>query len=253
MATKAQSSEISILEVTKSRMEFCILGTMPLILNRMSEKAKYELLLPKGRKNAAEKASSLKHDPLEEFRASPYKIADGPTLLGFFPTAFKKAMMTAALDMPGAKKAQIGRLINVDWQMLPIYGVPKLFMSVVRSADMNKTPDVRSRAIVPEWACRLAVEFPVPLMKAQSIANLLASAGFMSGIGDWRQEKGSGSYGSFKLVSADDPDFVRITATQGRQAQIEAMANPEPFDMETEELMSWFDLEVKRRGFKVAA
>lgn len=255
MATKptTTSSEITILEVTKGQMEFCILGTTPLILNRMSEKAKHELLLPKGKKTAADKASSLKHDPLSEFRDSPYKMQDGPTFLGLLPTAFKKAMMTAALDMPGAKKTQIGRLIYVHGLMLPIYGIPKLFMSVTRSADMNKTPDVRTRAIVPEWACKLVVEFPVPILRQQSIANLLAAAGFTSGVGDWRQEKGSGNYGSFKLVSADDSDFVRITTQHTRAAQMEAMEDPEPFDIETEDLMSWYDVETKRRGFKVAA
>jgi len=255
MATKATASntEITIMEIAKSQIEFCILGTTPLICNRMSEKAHHELLLPKGKKNAAEKASSLKHDPVREFRDSPYRLADGPTLLGILPTAFKKSMMTAALDMPGAKKAQIGRLIYVHGQMLPIYGTPKLFMSIVRSADMNKTPDVRTRALLPEWACKLVVEFPVPLLRQQSIANLLAAAGFTSGVGDWRQEKGSGNYGSFKLVSADDPDFVRITTEQGRAAQSEAMENPEAFDIETEDLLSWYDVEIKRRGFKVAA
>jgi len=97
------------------------------------------------------------------------------------------------------------------------------------------------------------VEFPVPLLRQQSIANLLAAAGFTSGVGDWRQEKGSGNYGSFKLVSEDDPDFVRITTEQGRAAQSEAMENPEAFDIETEDLLSWYDVEIKRRGFKVAA
>lgn len=254
MATKqSDTGEITILEITKSQMEFCVLGTTPLICNRMSNKGIHELLLPKGRKTAADKAASLKHEPLQEFRGSPYLLDDGPALIGLMPTAFKKAMMTAALDMPGAKKAQIGRLIYVHGQMLPIFGIPKLFMSVTRSADINKTPDVRTRAILPEWACRIRVEFPTPIMRAQSIANLLAAAGFTSGVGDWRQEKGSGNYGSFRLVSEDDPDFVRITREQGRAAQVAAMEAPEAFDAETEDLISWFDVEVKRRGFKVAA
>jgi hypothetical protein len=75
----------------------------------------------------------------------------------------------------------------------------------------------------------------------------------VSGVGDWRQEKGSGNFGCFKLVGADDPDFVRITKKMGRKAQAEALANPEYYDAETEELLSWFDAETKRRGFKVVA
>lgn len=258
MATKAKSeagSEIQILEVVKGTMEFCILGTSPLIMNRMSQKVWFELLAPKGKKTAVEKASSLKHDPIQEFRNSPYVIADekAPTLLCILPTAFKRAMGTAALDTPGAKKAQIGRLVYIEGEQLPIYGIPKVFMAITRSADMNRTPDVRTRALLPEWACKLKVTFTKPILREQSIANLLAAAGFQSGVGDWRQEKGSGSYGSFKLVSEDDPDFMRILKTQGRKEQQEAMDNPVAHNDETEEMLAWFEVEIKRRGFKAAA
>lgn len=254
MATK-ETSEVIIMEVNKGVMEFCILGTSPLICNRMSEKAKHELLAPKGRKTSAEKAASLKHDPYQEFRDSPYIMTaeDSPALIGMLPTAFKAAMRTAALDVPGAKKAQIGRLVYVHGEMISVWGVPKIFMSTTRSADINRTPDIRTRAILPEWACKLTVEFVKPIIREQSIANLLAAAGFQSGIGDWRQEKGSGNYGSFKLVSADDPDFVRITSTMGRSAQIDAMNNPVAHDKETTDLLSWFVVEAERRGLKVAA
>lgn len=255
MATTANNSgEVVILETQMGEMDFCILGTSPIILNRMSEKARGELLAPKGRKTAADKASSLKHNPYEEYRASPYVLTnpEAPTLLGLLPTAFKRAMMTAALDVPGAKKAQIGRLVSVDWDMQPLYGIPKLFMAVTRSADINKTPDIRTRAIVPQWACKLSVKFVKPIIREQSVANLLASAGIQSGIGDWRQEKGSGSYGGFRLVSADDPEWNRIVAHGGRAAQAEAMEAPEPYDNETAELLGWFDVEIKRRGFKAA-
>ena len=82
-------------------------------------------------------------------------------------------------------------------------------MSITRSADKNRTPDVRTRAILPEWACKLRIAYTKPILREQAIFNLLAAAGLQSGVGDWRQEKGSGSYGAFKLVNADDPDFLR--------------------------------------------
>ncbi len=256
MATrKAEtSSEIQVIEVVKGQIDFCILGTSPLIMNRMSQKVWHELLAPKGKKNAAEKASSLKHDPIQEFRNSPYIIENkaAPSLLGILPTAFKGAMLTAALDMPGTKRTQMGRLLTVDWDMQPVYGVPRVFMSITRSADMNKTPDVRTRAILPEWACKLTVTFNKPILREQSVANLLAAAGMQSGVGDWRQEKGSGSFGAFKLVSNDDKDFLRITKTMGREVQQEALDNPIAYNAETEEMLAWFDVEIKRRGFKVA-
>ena len=166
-------------------------------------------------------------------------------------SSFKGALRSAALDIPGANKSQIGRLTYVNGEFTPIYGVPKLFMSIVRSADMNRTPDVRTRAIVPEWACKLSVTYVQPLLRDQAVANLLAAAGISIGVGDWRPEKGAGAYGQFALVSADDADFVRICKTGGRAAQMAAMEDPDCHDEETAELLSWFDKEVKVRGFKI--
>ena len=251
--TTATNEEIVIYQTEQGVMDFFILGQTPLILRRMAQKGLQELLMPKGRKTAAEKASQLKHDPVAEYRESPYVVDDDGAMLGLMTTSFKNAMKTAALDLPGAKKSQIGRLVYVEGALTPIYGKPEIFMSVTRSADMNRTPDVRTRMILREWACRLSIRFVKPILREQSIANLLAAAGFQSGVGDWRQEKGSGNYGCFKLVSADDADWNRIVATQGRDVQQEGIDNPVAYDRETEELLSWFDIEVKRRGFKVAA
>lgn len=248
-------SEITIMEVVKGRMDFCILGTSPFICNRMSQKVWFELLAPKGRKTAADKAGSMKHDPIKEFRDSPYRTAspNAPALLAVPTSAFKGAMGTAALRTPGVKKTEIEQLITVDWDDSPLYGIPKVFMAITRSADMNKTPDVRTRAILPEWACKLSVTFVKPILREQAVANLLAAAGFISGVGDWRQEKGSGSYGGFKLVSADDADFNRIISTMGRKEQQAALDEPEAYNEETAEMLAWFDVEIRRRGFKAAA
>lgn len=255
MATKPkqEDTEVFVMEVKQGSIEFCVLGTSPLICNRMSEKVKRELLLPAGKKNSAEKAASAKHDPLEEYRASPYTLDDGPTLIAVLASQFKGALRSAALDMPGAKKAQIGRLTYITGDRIPVYGVPKLMMSVTRSADMNKTPDVRTRAILPQWACQVRVNFVTPILREPAVANLLAASGIYIGIGDWRPEKGSGNYGQFRLVSATDPEYRRIVKEGGRAAQQAALKDPEAYDDETRSLFEWSKTEAQRRGFKVAA
>ena len=253
MPVKPMTSEITIVNVTMHKFVVHILGTTPIILNCMSQKVMRELLLPRGKKTAADKAQSLKHDPLQEFRDSPYKIPDGPTAIGIPAGAFKQAMCTAALDTPGTARTQIRRLIYVHGQLLPIYGLPQLFMAVTRSADINKTPDVRSRCILPEWAVELCIEYPSPMLNATAIGNLLVTAGFTAGVGDWRQEKGSGNYGSFKIVAHDDPDYQRIVSSYGRKEQLAALQDPEPHDIETQNLLSWYQVELRRRGFKEAA
>jgi hypothetical protein len=79
--------------------------------------------------------------------------------------------------------------------------------------------------------------------------NLLAAAGFQSGVGDWRQEKGSGNYGSFKIVAADDPDWNRIVNSQGRAAQQDALDDPVSYNAESGEMLAWFSKEKSARGF----
>lgn len=250
-----KSVELDVLKVEHGRVDFLVVGTTPLILNRMSEKVLRELLMPKGRKTAADKASSMKHDPMAEFRASPYVDLDdaSPTYLQHLASAFKGAIKSAALDLPGSSKAQIGRLTWVNGERISIYGVPKIFLSVTRSADINKTPDVRTRAIVPEWAARVSVSFVSPNLREQAVANLLASAGLTQGIGDWRPGKGSGTYGQFELVGEDDSRFQHIVKHGGRRAQMAAMESPEPYDQESAELLEWFHVEARQRGFKVVA
>lgn len=259
MAAKAgqkNESEISVIEITRGRISFCVKGVTPLILHAMSQKTIQQLLLPPPKKNKAEKESSLKHNPIEEYRASMYAARDknSPTRIVMPAVCFKKAIMGAALDIPGTTKSQIGRLISIGGSTeVSIFGIPELLMSVTRSADIARTPDVRARAILPQWACFVDVVYTYPILKEPTVVNLMAAAGVMNGIGDWRVQKGSGDFGQFELVGADDEDFLRIVSDGGKEAQDEAILNPAPYDSETEQLMDWFEVEANRRGFKVVA
>lgn len=252
MATKptTKTEEISILQMTHDSVSFALIGTSPLIFNAVSFKSKQMLLMPRGRMTDADKAANLKHNPPEEFRNSVYRSLDdaAPTRLIFPASAFKGAMMTAALDLPGTKKTEIGRLSWVEGQYVAIYGVPQLLMSVVRSADINRTPDIRTRAILPEWACVVHIRFVRPKLSAQAMAHLVAAGGITSGIGDFRQEKGKGSFGQYQPVDAADAAFKRIVTAGGRAAQDAALADPVCYDVETEEMLSWFSAEIIRLG-----
>ena len=251
---KAKATGPATIEIAPIRtrsIELTILGRRPVILNRMSEKARRELLFPfGGRKTPAQRAASLKHDPLVEFRESPYTLTDpeAPTLLAHVAGAFKGAAMSAALRMPGATKTEIGQLSWVEGDLIPIWGVPELFMAIVRSADMNKTPDVRTRLIIPEWTATITVTFVSPNINEVSIVNLFAGAGILAGIGDWRPEKLKGTYGQFTLVDPDDERVLAIREGGGRQAQIAAMADPVCYDKETADLFDWFSTELVARG-----
>lgn len=243
-----QDKSIEILEIEMATVEFCILGRTPLIMNRLSEKARQELLFPGERRNKAELEASLKHDPIYEFRSSVYRSRDGgPTRLHLPSGAFKKAMATAALDIPGATKAQMGRLTDVEGIDVAIYGIPQVFTRPVRQAGINRTPDIRTRAIIENWAARLAIQFARPQLTEKKVANLVGAAGMIVGVGDWRPEKGAGSYGKFACVSLDNVEFNRVIKTGGLKQQDKALAEPAYADYETEELLTWFLAEADRR------
>lgn len=256
MPAKAATNErIEIAEIRQERSQVVVIGQSPLILNSIPQHARHELLLPKGRKTAAQKATTLKHDPLQEFRnsASRAKNDDSPTEIVFPGVAFKKAMMGSALDIPGAKKAQIGRLVYIEQDWVSIYGTPELFMTMVRSADMNKTPDVRTRAIIPMWCAVFDIAYVVPQLNRTVIANLLGAAGITQGVGDFRVEKGSGNYGRFKVADPDDKIVRMLIENGGMEAQRAAFEDPAFYDNDSRELYEWYGEELQRRGIREAA
>jgi hypothetical protein len=262
MATKKENNDIEVMELHTRRLTFCLVGETPLIMNRFSEKARQEMLLPAPKKNRAEKATSLKHDPIAEFRGGLYMSRDenAPTAIHFPTNAFHKAVGQAAIDIPGQAKSVMLRLTSVVTDTVHLYGNPALFCRMVRSSGMNATPDIRTRPIFSEWACALEFQIVSNLVKETQVANLLAAAGTIVGMGDWRPQKG-GSYGRFRLTTPDDPEFKRIVEHQGRASQLQEIAAPQFHDDETEELLEWFFKEADKREmrptlpaqFKIAA
>lgn len=247
---KAEAGTLHIDALKQGRVTLRMIGTTPLYFNAMSAKAKRTLLIGGGKKTAAEK-KELKHDPEQEFRDSVYRQPGGPTLLGFPAPGVKGAMATAALETPGVTKTSVQRLIFLPQQRINIWGKPFLKMDVVRSADMNKTPDVRTRAFLPRWCAEVDIAFVTPTLSVHSVVSLLANAGVIVGIGDFRQEKGRGSYGTF-AVAGDDlgdwSDHWSEVTSEGRAVQEAAMAEPEFADDETAELMAMLDDERLRRA-----
>lgn len=241
---------ITVAEIHRANLRVNIVGTSPLVPHAMSAKAAGSLLFPAPKKNATERATSMKHEPYEEYRDAAYKFRDEDktdTRLYMPAGAFHGAMAQAAIDMIGVKKAQIARLTSVPGNKIPVFGVPQIFCSIVRSSDMARTPDIRTLPILPEWAATFTVSYVDSLIKQQSIVNLLGAAGDVVGIGDGRPEKGKLTFGQFRLVNDDDPDFIRICKMQRRAAQDQALKDPQFYDIETQSLLTWFEEEKVRR------
>ena len=115
---------------------------------------------------------------------------------------------------------------------------------------MNKTPDVRSRAFLPVWGAEVEIQFIVPQLSITSVVTLLANAGILIGIGDYRQEKGKGAFGSFRVLGEGEADaeWDSLVADHGREAQLAALESPQFADADTADLMGFFEGEVRRRA-----
>lgn len=253
-AKNSGEGAIQVALMARESISVCIIGMTPLILEAMSSKVRQDLLFPPQKQNRAAKASNLKHVPLDEFRRSAYRAQpheNTQSRILFPAAAFGGAISGVATDLPGVAKAQMKRLAYVQGPIsgfyIELFGVPRMLMSVVRCADPARTPDIRTRAILPEWACRLTIEYTKPLLNQQIVCNLLANAGIMRGVGGWRPERG-GTFGQFAPTEPDNPEFLQILSEGGRDAQDAAFASPEFFDSETAELSLWFDEELLRRG-----
>ena len=176
---------------------------------------------------------------VEDFIAGKAVIAVGKFFLPF--GMFKGAIETAALTADGVNKASVQRAVRIVQNRIAVTGTAKLSgdptrdqspeaqevfealkakaltakaikagesmammeEDVVRLKDIGRTADLRYRARFDEWSAQFTVEFLADVMNAQTVINLFNRAGFTSGLGEWRPEKG-GEMGRFKMETADE-------------------------------------------------
>jgi hypothetical protein len=101
------------------------------------------------------------------------------------------------------------------------------------------------------------IAYVQPTLSAFSIVSLLTNAGAIVGIGDFRQEKGRGSFGTFQVTSEDSmgdyqSDWDDLMG-EGREVQQDALDNPEFADEQTEDLMQFIEDERARRDITLVA
>ena len=246
---RTPKAELDVILVKEGEAEVWLLGETAFYCNRMAAKAKRALLFPPPRMTQMQRATKLKHAPYAEFRDSAYqRRGPGDTKVMMRGSGPKLAIAGAALRMPtSVNKTEITQLVRVPEEYCPVWGIPRLDMSVVRQAGMSRTPDIRTRARIDRWAMKVTLRWIEPNLNFTKVGVLLANAGILCGIGDWRVERG-GPFGRFWSVASDDPALREIIETGGYLAQEEAFKNPVCANAETEELMTWYLEELDRRG-----
>lgn len=247
--SKTATAEITVQPLKRGSIKLRIIGNTPLFQNRMASKVMQGLLVGTRKKTKAERLE-IKHDPVQEYRDCMEIMPNGPTALGLRVTAIKAAMCTAALETAGLTKSSTQRLLFMPGDLVPLYGVPQLRIDMVRSADINRTPDARSRAYMPNWGAEIEIQYIVPQLSATSVVSLLSNAGVLVGVGDFRQEKGKGAFGSFRVLGDGEKskEWDDLVKNHARKQQLAAIKNPEYADKDTADLMDFFASEVKKRA-----
>lgn len=171
-----------------------VVGTSPLITHRFSEKA-IRMMLDKQTGRAT--AGRAKKDPDEDYRQSLYVHEEGG--YGFPTIAFKNAAVTActSLGRSTISKVAARQAFHITGELCRLEGEPKMRQDMVRLS--GGVADVRFRGEFWPWATTLTIRYNARVLTPEQLANLLNTAGFAVGVGEWRAER-DGSFGMFEVA-----------------------------------------------------
>jgi hypothetical protein len=169
-----------------------IVGDSALICHRWSHKAKKQIL----DKQMGVPSEGKEHkDPEADYRDSLYAHPDGGC--GFPTIAFKDAAVQACTSLgKSVTKVAARQAFHIVGELVRIEGEPRMREDMVRVGQ--GTADIRYRGEFPQWACNLTIRYNARVLTAEQISNLLNTAGFAVGVGEWRPEK-DGSFGLFHV------------------------------------------------------
>ena len=221
MAVKATTTSLIVPDLRIREMVVPVIGTSPLIVHAWSQKAKLEML---GKQMKVAKGAKEAKDPWQDFQDSLYRLPGGG--YGFPSVAFKAAAVTACTSVADMTKVaarqafhivgeQIlipsayehnGRRMEARYDLVRIIaGDPEMREDMVR-VGMG-TADIRYRGQFWPWAVRLKVAYNEGVLSEGQIMNLLNTAGFGVGVGEWRAEK-DGTYGRFRAAREGDEGIL---------------------------------------------
>lgn len=189
------ATKIELPALRIERLSLMLVGDSPLIVHAWSEKAKRQMLDKQMKKASSGKAAK---DPEADYEACFYRTETG----GYgFPAIGVKAAMVSSCRFVEMKMTEARGAFHIDTEMLSVIGEPRMREDMVR-VGMG-TADIRYRPEFVDWRVPLEIKFNANAISAEMVANLLNTAGFAIGIGEWRPER-NGSYGRFHVGGEGD-------------------------------------------------
>lgn len=174
-----------------------IRGTSPIIMHAWSEKAKASLRLTAAERR---KVKKTKRDPKGESDAAEYRTADGKP--GLPAMAVKSALISVAHKDIGLEKTLLRKSLYIVCDdpngVIPFTNKPKRRVREDMVRVGAGATDLRYRPEFTGWEADIVLRINYDALNENDLVNLMNLAGFGSGLGEWRPEKG-GDMGRFEI------------------------------------------------------
>lgn len=208
---------IKLQKLNVKQVRLRVRGKSPLISHSWSFKAMQEMLGTQTRTVRRERRAK---DPWMDFCESLYWLTPKPYdernlpeagdetypteedikkgTFGIKSIAFKCAMVTAVTSMSNMTKILARQAFHIENELTPIIGTPVFREDTVRLS--NGSADLRYRGELNPWEADIVISYNANVVSDEQIVNLLNTAGFGVGVGDWRPDK-NGDKGRFGVVT----------------------------------------------------
>jgi len=191
--------EISVAPIKIASMDLCVQGTTPLLMEKMSEGIRQQLVnLVTGQGKEKKKARDLNQEVKDKIHK------DDKGNVGFPASGFKKAMVESSVYLDGAnKKLSKGSFFvigSLQGDLVPIkFKKMVVNKAVGRDSGINRAPREIWRPEFQDWSANLRIKYNASQISPQQIVEIAKLAGFHIGIGSWSPQH-SGSYGMFTVA-----------------------------------------------------
>ncbi len=188
---------IELPELQIRALKVKIVGDSPLIVHKWSKENIKSIEVKQGH---GPKQKRGKRNPKKEYMAALYTNGNGDYL---FPSiAFKKAAVDACSHIEGVTKVVARGAFHINGEFVILKGgKPTMRTDMVR---IQMTSDIRYRPQFKKWNTELDIRYNEAVISPAQILNLLNTAGFAIGVGDWRPGKSGNNFGLFHVATSKE-------------------------------------------------
>jgi len=188
VTTKETETTIELPQLEIERITITVIGDSPLIMHKWSEKAKEQMRTKQQKKPGQGREAK---NPKKDFEDCIHRMEDGHP--GFPSIGFKAAAVTACTSIAGMTKVAARQAFHILGELTPIIAPKPTMREDMVRVGMG-VADIRYRPEFWPWSATLEISYNTRAFSIAQIMNLLNTAGFGVGIGEWRPER-DGQYG----------------------------------------------------------